>query len=165
MLSVFNLLTSPALGEKVWPLDHNVDATNLKLNLNDTLHLGWLVQSKLYLHMHTFKVKHPQPHVHSPSSIHQLMNIQGQITTTRVSLDHGLINYIDSKGKFRHLKIFTCKGNSRQVFIRVYGPYIQSVMLVLSTQLCELLPLSTSLWFNSPSSPFPVVYCVHVYSV
>jgi hypothetical protein len=37
----------------------------------------------------------------------------------------------------------------RQVFIRVYRLEIQSVMLVFSTQLCEL-PLYPSLWFNSP---------------
>ncbi len=35
---------------------------------------------------------------------------------------------------------------------------IQSVMLVFSTQLCELLPpLLPSLWFNSPPSPLPRV--------
>jgi hypothetical protein len=32
---------------------------------------------------------------------------------------HGLINYIDTKAKCRHLKILTCKGTLRQVFIRV----------------------------------------------
>ncbi len=40
---------------------------------------------------------------------------------------------------------FTCKGTLRQVFIRVSGLEIQSVMLVFSTQLCELLPLKHSL--------------------
>ncbi len=30
-------------------------------------------------------------------------------------------------------------------------------MLVFSTQLCELLPLSPSLWFNSPPAPLPCV--------
>jgi hypothetical protein len=33
-------------------------------------------------------------------------------------------------------------------------------MLVFSTQLCELLPLSPSLWFNSPPLP-----CVNKYTV
>ncbi len=37
---------------------------------------------------------------------------------------------------------------------RIYRLEIQSVMLVFSTQLCELLHLSSSLGFNSP--PFPV---------
>jgi hypothetical protein len=45
--------------------------------------------------------------------------------------------------KCRHLKRFTL--SLRQVFIRVYGLEIQSVMLVFSTQLCELLHLTPSL--------------------
>ncbi len=48
-----------------------------------------------------------------------------------------LINYIDTKAKCRQLKILTCKGTLRQVFIRVYRLEIQSVMLVFST--CCLL--------------------------
>ncbi len=55
--------------------------------------------------------------------------------------DHWLINYIDTKAKFCHLKQITCKGTLRQVFIRVYRLEIQSIMLVFSAQLCELLPL------------------------
>jgi hypothetical protein len=31
--------------------------------------------------------------------------------------DHGLINYKDTKTKFRHLEKLTCKGTLRQVFI------------------------------------------------
>ncbi len=51
----------------------------------------------------------------------------------------------------------TCKDTLRQVFIRAYRLEIQSVMLVFSTQLCELLPISHSLWFNSlPPPPLPV---------
>ena len=38
-------------------------------------------------------------------------------------------------------KKFTCKWTVRQVFIRVYRLEIQSVMLVFSTEFCELLPL------------------------
>ncbi len=41
----------------------------------------------------------------------------------------------DTDAKCRHLKILTCKETLRQVFIRVYSPEIQSVMLVFSTQL------------------------------
>jgi hypothetical protein len=37
--------------------------------------------------------------------------------------------------------------------IRVYRLEIQSVMLVFSTQLRELLPLLRSLWFTSASPP------------
>jgi hypothetical protein len=58
--------------------------------------------------------------------------------------NHGLINSKDTEVKRRHLKIFTCKRALRQVFIffRVYKLEINSVMLVhISTQLCELLPL------------------------
>jgi hypothetical protein len=66
---------------------------------------------------------------------------------------HGLINYIDTKAKCRHLKKLTCKGTLRQVFIRVYRLEIQSVMLVFSTHIYELLPISPSLWFKSPTPP------------
>ncbi len=59
---------------------------------------------------------------------------------------HGIIRYIDTKAKWRHLIKLTCKGTLRQVFIRVYRLEIQSVMFVFSTQLCEL-------W---PPTPFPV---------
>jgi hypothetical protein len=48
---------------------------------------------------------------------------------------------VDTKAKCRHLKKLTCKGTLRQVFRRVYRLEIQSVMLVFSTQLCELLPI------------------------
>ncbi len=61
---------------------------------------------------------------------------------------------IESKAKCRHLLKLACKRTLRQVFIRVYRLEIQTVMLVFSTQLCELLVLLPSLWFNSP--PFPV---------
>ncbi len=50
-------------------------------------------------------------------------------------------------------KKLTCEGTLRQVFIRVYRLAIQWVMLVFSTQLCELLPFSPSLLFNSPPLP------------
>ncbi len=54
---------------------------------------------------------------------------------------HGLVNYIDTKAKCRHLKKLTCKETLWQVFIRVYRLEIQSAMLVFSTQLFELLPI------------------------
>ena len=60
----------------------------------------------------------------------------------------------DTKTKSRHLKKLTCKETLRRVFnITVYRLEMESVMLVFSTQLCKLLPLSPSLWFTSP---FPV---------
>ncbi len=73
------------------------------------------------------------------------------VWTVTHALYHVLINYvIDTKAKCHHLKKLTCKGTLRQKFITVYVDWKQSVMLVFSTQLCELLPLQPSLWFNSP---------------
>ncbi len=59
------------------------------------------------------------------------------------------------QSKMSSSKKLNCKWTLRQVFIRVYRLEIQSVMLVFSTQHSKLLPLSTTLWFNSPP-PFPV---------
>jgi hypothetical protein len=36
-----------------------------------------------------------------------------------LSCNHGLISFIDTKAKCRHIKKLTCKGTLRQVFIRV----------------------------------------------
>ena len=40
-------------------------------------------------------------------------------------------------------------------------------MLVFSTQLCQMLPLYPSLWFNSPPHPLPYVnkYTVYTHAV
>jgi hypothetical protein len=73
---------------------------------------------------------------------------------------HGLINFIDTKAKCRHLKKLTCKGTLRQVFIRVCRLEIQMVMLVFSTHFCKLLP---SLWFNSLPLPLSL-HCVNKYT-
>ncbi len=55
-----------------------------------------------------------------------------------LSGEHGLLNiYVDIKAKGRHKKL-SCKRTLRQVFIRVNRLEIHSVMLVVSTQLCEL---------------------------
>ncbi len=43
-----------------------------------------------------------------------------------LSCNHGLISFIDTKAKCRHLKKLTCKGTLRQVFIRVIDCYSQS---------------------------------------
>jgi hypothetical protein len=58
--------------------------------------------------------------------------------------------------KMSSSKKLAWKGTLRHVFIRILvtGYTVQSVTFVFSAQLCELLPLSPSLWFNSP--PFPV---------
>jgi hypothetical protein len=52
-------------------------------------------------------------------------------------------------------KKLACKGALRQVFIRVYRLGKQSVVLVFSTQLRELLPLYLLSGSASPP-PFPV---------
>ncbi len=75
---------------------------------------------------------------------------------------HGLINYLDTTAKCRHLKKFTCKGTLRQVLFKVYRQEIQSVTLIFSTQLCELFPshlLSGSTLAN-PSLPSLCEYSV-----
>jgi hypothetical protein len=41
-------------------------------------------------------------------------------------MHHGLIKYKDTETKWRHLKILTCKGTLRQVFLRVYRLEIPS---------------------------------------
>jgi hypothetical protein len=72
------------------------------------------------------------------------------------SSEHGLINYIDSNAKCRHLYKFTCKGTSRQVFIRVYRLEIQSVMLVFRPSFLNCCP--SNLLSGSPPPPpsFPL---------
>ncbi len=63
--------------------------------------------------------------------------------------------YSRHQSKMSSSKKLTCKETLWQVFIRVYKLEIQAVMLLFWTQLCELLPLSPSLWFNSPPSSLP----------
>jgi hypothetical protein len=61
-----------------------------------------------------------------------------------VLMNRRKIRLIESNAKCCHRKEFTCKRTLWQVFIRVYRldiHIIQSVMLVFSTQLSELLPL------------------------
>ncbi len=75
---------------------------------------------------------------------------------------HGLINYIDTKAKCRHLKNLTCKRTLRQVFIRDYRLELYSIMLVFSTHLCELPSPFLSGSTLPPSPPLP---CVNRYTV
>ncbi len=77
---------------------------------------------------------------------------------------HGLITCVDIKAKCRYLKKLTCEGTLRQVFNRVYRLDIQSVMLVFSTQLYELLPLKPSFWLTLPTPPPPSLCQSTVYS-
>jgi hypothetical protein len=69
---------------------------------------------------------------------------------------HGLINYKDTKIKFRHLKKFTCKWTLRQMFIRVFRLEIQSVMLVFSTEFCELKREGASVRLTPAKVPLQV---------
>ncbi len=69
---------------------------------------------------------------------------------------HGLINNIDTKAKFRHLKKFIWKGTLRQVFIRVYNLEIQPDMLYFRPSFVKRCPffldgdiLHCLLWFLS----------------
>jgi hypothetical protein len=79
-----------------------------------------------------------------------------QTSDTVQPMDY-VFNFMDTNANCHHLNKFTCKGTLWQVFSKVYRLEVQSVILVFSTQLCELLPLSPSLWFKSPPPPpFPV---------
>jgi hypothetical protein len=96
-----------------------------------------------------------------------LLRLQMYILHIRIRLTGvALVTYKDTKAKCCQTK-YTCKGTSRQRFIRVYRLEIQSVMLVFSTQLCELLPLSPSLWFNFPPPPLSCLnkYTLYTYTV
>ncbi len=80
---------------------------------------------------------------HAPILLLALLQSSSPLRTqmlTSVRFANRLINYKDTKTKWRRQKKLTWKGTLRQVFIRVYGLEIQSVMSVFSTQLCELLP-------------------------
>jgi hypothetical protein len=86
-----------------------------------------------------------------------------------VGLGRKKIRLIKGNAKCRHLKKLTCKGTLRRVFIRVYR-----LAIVISNLLrtfshvgifnpeCDLLPLSTSLWFRFRPLPPPLCEQVHV---
>jgi hypothetical protein len=57
---------------------------------------------------------------------------------------HELINNVQTKQNVVIQKNCPVKGLLRQVFIRLHRLEIQSIMLVFSTPVCELLPLSPS---------------------
>ncbi len=50
-------------------------------------------------------------------------------------------------------------------FYQSYRLEIQTAMLEFSTQLCELLPMKPSLWFNSPPLPCVNKHTVYTYTV
>ncbi len=57
-------------------------------------------------------------------------------------------------------KKLACKGTMRKVFIRVYRIEILSVIVVFSTQHCELLP--SNLLSGSTHPPTPPPPCVKI---
>jgi hypothetical protein len=79
-------------------------------------------------------------------------------------VSHGLINYIDTKAKCRHLKILTCIGTLRQQYIRVYRLEIHfSHVGIFDPGLWTVAPLTFSLVL-SPPPPFHVwISTVHVH--
>ncbi len=80
---------------------------------------------------------------------------------TLYSCNHGLIKYIDTKAKCRHLKTWHVMDFAAGVYQN-----LQSVMLISSTQLCELLPLLPSLrWDLPPFPPYLCKYTVCTYTV
>ncbi len=76
-------------------------------------------------------------------------------------INHGLINYMDTKAKCRHLKKWTSKWTSRQVLIRVYRRYNQSSVMVVFVN-CFLSPFLSDSY--PPLPPFPVWISILVYT-
>ncbi len=66
---------------------------------------------------------------------------------------HGILNYIDTKAKCRHLKKLICKGTLWQVFIRVYRLEIKSVMLVFRPSFVNCCP--SNLFSGSTLALYP----------
>jgi len=75
-----------------------------------------------------------------------------QTSDTVQPMDY-VFNFMDTNANCHHLNKFTCKGTLWQVFSKVYRLEVQSVILVFSTQLCELLPIYPSFLFPSPPLP------------
>jgi hypothetical protein len=92
---------------------------------------------------------------------HELQYSGGAARTGKCTYsNHGLINYIDN-AKCRQLKILTCKGTLRQVYIRVIDWNTISHVCIFDSA-----PLSLSLVQLSPL-PLPCVnkYTVYMYTV
>ncbi len=72
-------------------------------------------------------------------------------------------NNLDTKTKCRHLKKLTCKGLCGRCLSEFMVWRYNQLCWLFSTELRELLPLSPSLWFNSPPfpPPFPVLLKWH----
>jgi hypothetical protein len=80
---------------------------------------------------------------------------------------HGLIKYVDTEAKCRHLNKLTCEGTLRQVFIRVYR--LECGDTVSHVGIFDLLVncCSSALLFVSTPPPLPCLnkYTVYTYTV
>ncbi len=94
------------------------------------------------------------------------MTCAKQGTKISLSFNRGLINYIDTKAKCLHIRKFYMQRDLAAGFFQSLQRLQSAIMLVFSTQLCELLPLQPFIWFSSPT-PLPCVnkYTVHSYTV
>jgi hypothetical protein len=72
-----------------------------------------------------------------------------------VCLNHWIMTYAETVTKCRYLKILTCKGTLRQVFIRVYRLEIQTVMLAIGI----FDPGLRTVAFGSTLPPHPLSLC------
>ncbi len=106
------------------------------------------------------------PNVFYATSSHNNLQLFSQWNSiVRVkSMNHGLINFIDTKAKCRNLKKLTCRGTLRQVFINqslLTGDTISHVG-IFDPALWTVAPLTFSL--VQLSSP-PSLTCVNKYTV
>ncbi len=87
----------------------------------------------------------------------QIMHVLRKLSETiKQHSPHGLINYIDIKAKYRHLKKLTWKGTSQQVFIRVIDWWY--------SQSCWCWYFRPALW-TVASLTFSLHHCVNTVSV
>ncbi len=85
------------------------------------------------------------------------------ITCQRISslhTTHGLIKYIDTKAKCRHLRKLTYKGTFQQVFLRVYR-----LEMLVFVNCYSVAPLTFSLVQLPPPLPCVKKYTVYTYTV
>jgi hypothetical protein len=85
-------------------------------------------------HAFAFAERRRERNIHKKGGFQEIAPSSQYLTRRKIRL-------IEVNAKCHHLKKITRKRTLRQGFIKVYRLDIQSVMLVFSTQLCELLPL------------------------
>jgi hypothetical protein len=91
------------------------------------------------------------------------------IQTFLVAFTHGLINYVDTKAKFRHLKKCSWKGTFQQVFVRLRPPPLLSFCLGWSSNFVgseiQSVKLLQNMVSNRNSTPPPTPSHSHALSV